>query len=97
MRRFVAALLVVLIAGLATVDPLVCPDGCTDAASQAFSAASSLSHAPSLCLQCLNAFGSTSWPSFSLSTTIVSTTPGSAAGGIILPPPNTIDHPPRSL
>jgi hypothetical protein len=90
-------LLVVLIAGLATVDPLVCPDGCTDAAPQAFSSSSSLSHTSNPCLLCHNAVGWTPWPSLSLSTTLVSATPDTGDGSLILPLLNRIEHPPRSL
>jgi hypothetical protein len=95
-RRCIATFLLVLVAALVTVDPLVCPDGCTDAAPQTLSAPSQLSHTSNICLLCLKAVGSTSWPSFSVLTRLLSPSPDTGGVRNILPLLKRIDHPPRS-
>lgn len=92
MKRFVAAVMFVLLATLAGGDPLLCPDGCNDDAQQQ-AGAPSPSHAD--CLACRNAL-STALPAFDLSPDgIVQTNDQRVPQATVYLEPASIDHPPR--
>jgi hypothetical protein len=84
-RRFVAAFVLVLVAALAAVDPVLCPDGCSDNARPQ----------PGACLSCQHGILTTE-PHDPISTPIrIHAQPAPPHFRLTLPPSHAIDHPPR--
>jgi hypothetical protein len=92
MRRVLAAFTVIVLATLASSDPLLCPDGCAEEPQQKASTPSP-EHAD--CLACRNAL-STALPTFDLTPGGL-TEPRSHRLPALTPDwtPFPIDHPPR--
>src|SRR5262245_49842563 len=84
--RFVAAFVLALIASLAAVDPVLCPDGCSDNARALH---------PGACLSCQHGIITTELEN-PISTPIrISLHPETPVLRLMFTPSHAIDHPPR--
>jgi hypothetical protein len=92
-RRLVAAVLLVIFAVLASGDPLLCPDGCNDQASQR---ADTPLPAHADCLACRNAIS----PAVAIvqlsPEKVVQQTDGCSDARPVASSPPPLDHPPRT-
>jgi hypothetical protein len=90
MRRVLSVLLVLLLTAIASLDPLACPDGCSEQDRHEHESAAVFD-----CIVCHHAMSGA--VSYSLPIAIRSTVSSALSADdepIALPPP-TIDHPPR--
>ena len=84
--KLAAAFLVVLIASLAAVDPVLCPDGCTDDAQPTH---------PGACLSCQNGIVTTELQDPVSAPMRLKSQPELPSFHVTLPPSTGIEHPPR--
>ena len=91
-RRLFAICLLAIFTALVAADPLICPDGCTDAAQHA----SQSSH-PGACLTCQNGIVSTDLADPINAPTLIAFRLAVLACGLCTSPAHAIEHPPRFI
>jgi hypothetical protein len=98
-RRALATIILLLFAGLTTVDLVACADGCEDMPGPVSisSSHSDAAQPPEACLLCLNSLsGMSIQPQVSPLVAVAATLPPHN-DGLAVSPPRVIEHPPRFL